>query len=140
MKGYQRYNPDPPSMSRRLTSLPTDGGGAQARQGAMEGLAGAPHLSSPGHIDAGFLGQNDAGVDGVLTQGETRWGMTPRWLTMVASLLRARARASDGSGTLPAPLSSSTPSSWPPLASRLVQWLQSTTFISNLVVARVRRV
>jgi hypothetical protein len=36
--------------------------------------------------------------------------------------------------------SSPTSSSWPPLASRLVQWLQSTTNSSNLVAARVRLV
>jgi hypothetical protein len=47
---------------------------------------------------------------------------------------------SDGSGTLLAPRSSSTPSSWPPLASKPVQLLQSTMFSSNLVAARVQRV
>jgi hypothetical protein len=31
-------------------------------------------------------------------------------------------------------------SSWPPLASRPVQWLQSVTNSSNLVAARVQRV
>jgi hypothetical protein len=95
-------------------------------------------MSSPRHGDAGFLGQNDAGVDGVLTRGETQRGMTPRWLAAAASLLRAWAMMSGGSGALPTSRSSSTPSSWPPLASRLVQWLQSRTFISNLVAARVR--
>jgi hypothetical protein len=80
------------------------------------------------------------GVDGVLTRGKMRQGTTPRWLAAVASLLRAWATLSDGSGTLVALRSSSTPSSWPHLASRPVQWLQSTTFSSNLVAARVRRV
>jgi hypothetical protein len=36
--------------------------------------------------------------------------------------------------------SSPTSSSWPPLASRLVQWLQSAMNSSNLVAARVQRV
>jgi hypothetical protein len=41
-----------------------------------------------------------------------------------------------------APASRSSPmsSSWPPLASKPVQWLQSVTKSSNLVVARVWRV
>jgi hypothetical protein len=43
-------------------------------------------------------------------------------------------------GKAPASGSSPTSSSWPPLASRLVQWLQSVTNSSNLVAARVRRV
>jgi hypothetical protein len=34
----------------------------------------------------------------------------------------------------------STPSSWPPLAFRPVQWPQSITFSANLVTARVQRV
>jgi hypothetical protein len=88
--------------------------------------------------DAGFLGQNDAGVDGVLTQGETQQGTTLRWLVAVASLLRARAMVSGGSSALSASRSSSMPSLWPPLASRPVEWLQSTMFSLNLVVARVR--
>jgi hypothetical protein len=103
------------------------------------GLTGAPLPSSLGHGDAGFLGQNDMGVDGVLTQGKMRRGTAPRWLAVVASLLQAWATASGGSDALPAS-SSPTSSSWPPLASRLVQWLQSVTNSSNLVAARVRRV
>jgi hypothetical protein len=51
------------------------------------GLAGVPLSSSPGHDFTGFLGQNDLGVDGVLTRGETQWGTAPRWLATVASLL-----------------------------------------------------
>jgi hypothetical protein len=44
------------------------------------------------------------------------------------------------SGEALASRSSPTSSSWPPLASRPVQWLQSATNNSNLVAARVRRV
>jgi hypothetical protein len=47
---------------------------------------------------------------------------------------------SGGSSALPASGSSSTPSPWPLLASRPVQWLLSMMFSSNLVVARVRQV
>jgi hypothetical protein len=86
----------------------------------------------------GFLGQNNVGVDGVLTRGETRRGMAPKWLTAAASLLQAWAIVSVGFGALPPSRSSSMPSTWPPLASRPVQWLQSMTFSSNLVAARVR--
>jgi hypothetical protein len=103
------------------------------------GLTEAPLQSSLGPGDAGFWGQNDARRDGVLTRGETRWGTAPRWLTAVASLLWAQATVSGGSGTLPTSISSSTPSSWPPRAYRPVQWLQSTTFSSNFVAARVQR-
>jgi hypothetical protein len=88
----------------------------------------------------GFLGQNDAGVHEVLTRGKRRQGMALRWLAAVASLHQARATASGGSGALSASRSSPMSSSWPPLASRLVQWLQSVTFSLNLVAARVRRV
>jgi hypothetical protein len=44
------------------------------------------------------------------------------------------------SGEAPSPRSSPTCSSWPRLASRPVQWLQSVTKSSNLVAARVQRV
>jgi hypothetical protein len=44
------------------------------------------------------------------------------------------------SGKAPALRSSPTSSSWPPLASRPVQWLKSATNSSNLVADRVRRV
>jgi hypothetical protein len=44
------------------------------------------------------------------------------------------------SGEAPTSRSSPTSSSWPPLASRPVQWLQSVMNSSNLVAARVRRV
>jgi hypothetical protein len=81
------------------------------------GLIGASLPSSTGHGDAGFLGQNDAGIDGVLTRDETRWGTAPRWLAAMAPLLREGTTVSGGSGTLPASRSSSMPSSWPPLAS-----------------------
>jgi hypothetical protein len=40
----------------------------------------------------------------------------------------------------PVSRSSPTSSSWPPLASRLVKWLQSMMNSLNLVAARVRRV
>jgi hypothetical protein len=83
----------------------------------LGGLTGASLPSSPRHDNAGFLGQNDTGVDEVLTQDETRRGTPPRWLTAVAPLLRARMTVSGGSGTLSASRSSSTRSSWPPLAS-----------------------
>jgi hypothetical protein len=81
------------------------------------GLAGASLPSSPGHDDMGFLGQNDVGVDGFLTWDETRRGMAPRWLAAADPLLRAQTMVSGESGALPASRSSSTPSSWPPLAS-----------------------
>jgi hypothetical protein len=106
------------------------------KPGATACQSSAPELSE--HGDAGFWGQNDAGVDGVLTRAKTRRGTAPWWLAAVASRLWARAMVSGGFGTLPASISSSTPSSWPPLASRPVQWLQSMTFSSNLVTARVR--
>jgi hypothetical protein len=106
----------------------------------QRGLARAPLLSSPRHGDAGFLGQNDVRVDMVLTWGETWWGTAPRWLVAAATLLWARATVSGGSGALPTSRSSSASSSWPPLASRLVQWLQSMMVSSNLVAARVWQV
>jgi hypothetical protein len=83
----------------------------------MGGLAGASLPSSSGHDDVGFLGQNDTGVDEVLTRDETWRGTAPRWLAVVAPLLRAWTMVSGGSGALPASRSNSTPSSWPPLAS-----------------------
>jgi hypothetical protein len=68
-KGYQQSNPSPPSTSGRLTSNSADEGGAKVwHSDTMEGLTRASLPSSPGHGDAGFLGQNDTGVDGVLTQ------------------------------------------------------------------------
>jgi hypothetical protein len=51
-------------------------------------LGFAPELSGAQH-DARFLGQNDAGVDEVLTQDETWRGTAPRWLTVAAPLLRS---------------------------------------------------
>jgi hypothetical protein len=83
----------------------------------MGGLARASLLSSLGHSDVEFLGQNDAGVDEVLTRDETRRGTAQRWLVTVAPLLRAWTMVSGGSGALLASRSSSTASSWPPLAS-----------------------
>jgi hypothetical protein len=85
--------------------------------GGRGGLIGASLPSSPGHGDAGFLGQNDAGVNEVLTRDETQRGTAPWWLAAAAPLLRAWMTVSGGSDTLPASRSSSTPSSWPPLAS-----------------------
>jgi hypothetical protein len=76
----------------------------------------APELSGA-QRDAGFLGQNDAGVDEVLTRDETWWGTAPRWLAVAAPLLRSWTTVSGGTSTLPASRSSLTPSSWPPLAS-----------------------
>jgi hypothetical protein len=81
------------------------------------GLARASLLSSLGHSDLEFLGQNDAGVDEVLTRDETRRGTAQRWLVTVAPLLRAWTMVSGGSGALLASRSSSMASSWPPLAS-----------------------
>jgi hypothetical protein len=81
------------------------------------GLTEASLLSSLGHVDAGFLGQNDAGLNGVLTQDETRRGTTTRWFAVAAPDLRAWTTVSGGSGALLASTSSSTPFSWPPLAS-----------------------
>jgi hypothetical protein len=86
------------------------------------GLTGASLLSSLVHVDARFLGRNDAGVDVVLTRDETRWGTAPGWLTAAAPLLRARTTVSGGSGALPASRSISTRSSWPPLASPRDGW------------------
>jgi hypothetical protein len=77
MKGYQRSNPSPPSMSGWLTSHLADEGGAQARRGGT--IWGS----------LGFGGQNDAGVDRVPTWGKTRRGTAPIQLVAVASLLRA---------------------------------------------------
>jgi hypothetical protein len=85
--------------------------------GGGVGLARASLLSSPRHGDVGFLGQNDVGVDGVLTRDETRRGMNPRWLAAAAPLLRGQTMVSGGSSALPFSRSNSTPSSWPPLAS-----------------------
>jgi hypothetical protein len=134
MKGYRRSNPNPRSWpTRRGRRI------GPVRQ-HHRGLAEALPTSSPGHGDAGFLGQNDTGVDGVLTRAKMWQGMAPRRLTEATSLLRALTMVNGRSGTLPASRSSSTPSSWPPLASRPIQWLQSMTFSSNLVAARVWRV
>jgi hypothetical protein len=83
----------------------------------LGGLTGASLLSSPRHDDVGFLGQNDTGVDGILTQDATRWGTVPRCLMVKSPLLQAWTTVSGGSGALPPSRSSSTPSSWPPLAS-----------------------
>jgi hypothetical protein len=110
--------------------------GAAGQWGAHRSFA--PELS--GAWWRRVFGAKWCGVDGVLTRGEMRWGTTPRRLAAVVSLLRARVTVSDDFDTLLAPRSSSTPSSWPPLASRLVQWLESMTFSSNLVAARVQRV
>jgi hypothetical protein len=38
------------------------------------------------------------GAERILTRGRTRRGTTPRWLAVIASLLRARSMASGGSG------------------------------------------
>jgi hypothetical protein len=103
------------------------------------GLDGAPLSSYPGHADMVFSGQNDMVVDRVLTQGKTWLGTTPRWLAAEASHLQAWAMVSGGSGALPASWSSPTSSSWPPLASRPIQLLQSVMNSSNMVAARVRK-
>jgi hypothetical protein len=58
--------------------------------------------------------QRGAGVDRVLTQHETRQGAAPRWLTVVAHLLRAQTTVSSSSGAHPTSRSSSMPSLWPP--------------------------
>jgi hypothetical protein len=118
MKGYRQSNPGPSSTSGRLTSTPADRGGAQVRRG--DTMGGSPELrspSSPGHDDVRFWGQNEAGIDGVLTRDETWWGTTPRWLVAVGPLLLARMMVSGGSGALLASRSSSTSSSWSLLAS-----------------------
>jgi hypothetical protein len=55
------------STSGQLTAHPTEGGGTQDQRGsAIRGLSGASLLNSPGHGDAGFLGQNDVGSMGFL--------------------------------------------------------------------------
>jgi hypothetical protein len=59
---------------------------------------------------------------------------TGRWLRRRLAAVRY------SSGEAPTSRSSPMSSSWPPLASRPVQWLQSATNSSNLVAARVRRV
>jgi hypothetical protein len=81
-------------MSGQLSSNPADGGGALVQHGSAMGgggvgLARASLPRSPRHGDVGFLGQNDVGVDGVLTRDETWRGMNPRWLAVAAPLLRA---------------------------------------------------
>jgi hypothetical protein len=53
---------------------------------------------------------------------------------------RAAVGGSEVFGEAPASRSSQASSSWPPLASRSVQWLQSVMNSSNLVAARVRRI
>jgi hypothetical protein len=53
---------------------------------------------------------------------------------------RRLAAVRSSSGEVPASRSSPTSSSWPPLASRTVQWLQSVMNSSNLVAARVQQV
>jgi hypothetical protein len=89
------------------------------------GLAGAPLLSSPGHDDVGFSGPNDAGVDMVLTWGKTRHGTASRQLAATTLVLRISSVVHGHSKAAPTSRSSPTSSLWPPLASRLVQWLQS---------------
>jgi hypothetical protein len=73
------------------------------------GLTGALLPSSLGHGDAGFSGQNDVGVDEVLTQGKTQQGMAPRWLAVATSIFQAWASTHGGSGALPASRSSPMP-------------------------------
>jgi hypothetical protein len=66
------------STSGQLTAHPTEGGGTQDQRGsAIRGLSGASLLNSPGHGDAGFLGQNDVGSMGFLP-GAKHGG---EWLT-----------------------------------------------------------
>jgi hypothetical protein len=89
-------------------------GPAWRRHGA---LTGASLPSSWGHGDVGILGQNDTGVDGVLIWDKTWLGTAPRWLTTVAPLIQSQTTVSGGSGALLPSRSSSTPSTWPPLAS-----------------------
>jgi hypothetical protein len=80
------------------------------------------------------------GVDGLLTWGKTWWGTASRWLVATALLLRSSGAVHGHSKVAPASRSSTTSSSWPTLASRPLQWLQSATNSLNLVAARARRV
>jgi hypothetical protein len=51
------------------------------------GLVRASLLSYLGHGNAGFWGQKDTGVNGVLTRDETWRGTAPRCLATVTPLL-----------------------------------------------------
>jgi hypothetical protein len=91
-------------------------------------------------IAAWLLGQNDVGVDWVFTRGKTRRGMASRQLATTVLLLESSSAVHGHSKAAPASRSSPTSSSWPPHASRPVEWLQSVTNSLNLVAARVWRV
>jgi hypothetical protein len=117
-----------------------NGGAPSARSGA---IGRPPELQShESHDMTAWVqtlkrrrGNNDS-----YPRQKTQRGTAPRWLAAAASLLQAQATASSGSSAPPTSRNSPTSSSWPPLASRLVQWLQSAMNSSNLVAARVQRV
>jgi hypothetical protein len=83
MKGYWRSNPSPPSMSRRLTSHPNNGGGAQAQRDGD--IGGSPELRSRalrGTVTRGFLGKTMWGSMGLLPgakRGKERLQDGSRW-------------------------------------------------------------
>jgi hypothetical protein len=83
MKGYRESNPRHPSMSRRLTSNPTEGGGGQAWRGSA--IGGSPELHSRalwGTVTRGFWGKTtqwsvgslpEVKCSGERLQGGSRW-------------------------------------------------------------------
>jgi hypothetical protein len=65
MKGYRRSNPNPPSSSGRLTSHPTDRGGAQAQcGGAIGGSLEFRSRALRGMVTQGFGGKMTRGSTG----------------------------------------------------------------------------
>jgi hypothetical protein len=120
------------------SSNPADGCGAQARcGGATGGLRELRSRPPRGTVTRDFGGKTTRGSTGSLPGAKRGGERLQDGSRRRLSLLRAWAMASDDSDALPASRSSSTPSLWPPLASRPVQWLQLMMFSSNLVAARV---
>jgi hypothetical protein len=141
-KGYPRSNPGRRSMNGRpgahllpwLGLIEAERRGHRGRR--LEGAQAHPI----GHQTLIRFFLRDLGYERNLfcpltavKLGHKRWSMGRQlglWLAVVRS----------SSGEAPTSRSSPTSSSWPLLASRPVQWLQSATNSSNLVAARVRRV
>jgi hypothetical protein len=69
MKGYQKFNPGPPSTSGRVTSNPANGDGTQAQGGGA--IGGSPELRSPT-----LRGKATWGFGGKMMWGQ--WGFYPR--------------------------------------------------------------
>jgi hypothetical protein len=101
--------------------------------------------------------QQHGGAQARATVHQKRWCFSPTWSRLWEELVlpiyngetgpqkavdreAARTVVRSSSGDAPTSWSSPTCSSWPPLASRSVQWFQSVMNSLNLVAVRVRRV